>query len=92
MKIRWSAEAAADLEAILRRIREDNPTAASRTVRKVYDGVMALKKFPKRGRPGWVQGSRELVLSPLPYVVMYRVKGPIIEISRIYHGAQNWLN
>jgi plasmid stabilization system protein ParE len=36
--------------------------------------------------PGW----RELVFSPLPYIVVYLVTEEAIEITRIFHGAQDW--
>jgi plasmid stabilization system protein ParE len=35
-------------------------------------------------------GRRELPFPPLPYVVVYQVKGDAVEISRIFHGAQDW--
>jgi plasmid stabilization system protein ParE len=35
-------------------------------------------------------GRRELVFSPLPYVVVYQVTQHAVEISRIFHGAQDW--
>jgi plasmid stabilization system protein ParE len=28
--------------------------------------------------------------APLPYIAVYRVKEHAVEISRIYHGAQDW--
>jgi plasmid stabilization system protein ParE len=34
---------------------------------------------------------RELVFSPLPYIVVYQVTEHAVEISRIFHGAQDWL-
>jgi len=48
------------------------------------------KTPPLRGRIGRMAGSRELVFAPLPYIAVYRVKDGIVEISRIYHGAQDW--
>jgi plasmid stabilization system protein ParE len=43
------------------------------------------------GRPSSrVNGWRELVFSPLPYIVVYQVTGHAVEISRIFHGAQDW--
>ncbi|MBZ5505312.1 MAG: type II toxin-antitoxin system RelE/ParE family toxin [Acidobacteriia bacterium] len=42
------------------------------------------KVFPNRGRPGRV----ELPLSPLPFVVVYRVREDAVEIARLLHGAQ----
>ena len=35
-------------------------------------------------------GRRELVFSPLPYIVVYQVTHQAVEISRIFHGAQDW--
>jgi plasmid stabilization system protein ParE len=31
-----------------------------------------------------------LVFTPLPFVVVYRVKQEIVEIARVLHGAQQW--
>ena len=85
MRIRWSPEAAGDLERIVRRIQKDNPSAAN----TIYEGVTSLKDFPHRGRSGRIEGSRELVLAPLPYIAVYRVKEQSIEVLRIYHAAQD---
>jgi len=30
------------------------------------------------------------VLTPLPYIVVYAVKGEAIQILHIHHGAQDW--
>ena len=89
MQIRWSAEAAEDLERIGLHIGNNNPPAARRVVRTIYDGVSALETFPERGRIGRLAGSRELVFSGLPYIAVYRIIGQTVEVSRIYHGAQN---
>lgn len=88
MEVRWSAHAFEDLESIFNRIEKDNPTAARETVKAIYDGCQMLSQFPHRGRPGRMSGRRELVFSP--YIVVYQVKEHAVEISRIYHGAQNW--
>jgi addiction module RelE/StbE family toxin len=88
MEVRWSTLAVEDLERIFRHIEKDNPTAARETVKAIYDGCEALRDFPRRGRPGRMNGRRELVFSP--YIVVYQVKEHAVEISRIYHGAQDW--
>ncbi len=31
-----------------------------------------------------------MVLSPLPYIVVYKVLGDVIFVVRILHGAQKW--
>ncbi|HEY2496827.1 MAG TPA: type II toxin-antitoxin system RelE/ParE family toxin [Candidatus Angelobacter sp.] len=60
MEVRWSPEAAADFTAIIRYIRQDNPSAALRVARTIYSAVAQLNVFPNSGRPGKVNGTREL--------------------------------
>jgi toxin ParE1/3/4 len=91
MEIRWSLPAAEDLERICERIDRDNPDAARRVARTIYDGCARLKNFPYTGRASSrMTGRRELVFSPLPYIVVYQVMEDAVEISRIFHGAQDW--
>ena len=90
MKICWSPEAAADFRAIVEYIHKQNLPAAERVAHAIYDGVDLLASFPKRGRPGRIKNTRELVLSPLPFIVVYRVKRSAVEIARVLHGAQRW--
>ena len=42
--------AAEDLERICERIERDNPEAAGRVARTIYDGCARLKDFPHLGR------------------------------------------
>lgn len=91
MEIRWSLPAAEDLEQICERIELDNPDAARRVARTVYEGCARLKDFPDLGRSSVrMPGRRELVFAPLPYFAVYKIKEHAIEISRIFHGAQDW--
>jgi toxin ParE1/3/4 len=90
MTVRWSPEAAADFAAIVEYIRKQNPSAAERVANKIYDGVVSLASFPRKGRPGRTKGTRELVFSPLPYIAVYRVKDGVVEIARVLHGSQRW--
>jgi plasmid stabilization system protein ParE len=57
----------------------------------IYSGCERLKDFPYVGRASSrMTGRRELVFPPLPYVAVYRVTDSAVEISRIFHGAQDW--
>ena len=87
-RIRWTTEAADQLEAAVKRIQQDNPTAARNVAQAVINRIEQLAAFPSLGRPGEVNGTRELV-SP-PYVVVYRSTEEIVEILHIWHGAQDW--
>jgi plasmid stabilization system protein ParE len=91
MEVRWSIPAAEDLEHICEWIERDNPETARRVARRIYDECARLKDFPNLGRASRrMPGRRELTFAPLPYIVVYQVTPNAIEISRIFHGAQNW--
>ena len=86
--IRWTTEASDQLEAAIQRILDDNPTVARKVATVVIDRIEQLATFPGLGRPGEVNGTRELVISP--YVVVYRSTDELIEVLHIWHGAQDW--
>ena len=90
MELRWTEEAANDLEHITDYLFENAPGRAGEFVREIYNAPSALLTFPHRGRLGRKEGTRELVLSPLPYIVVYQITGEVIHIARILHGAQKW--
>jgi toxin ParE1/3/4 len=91
MEVRWSLPAAEDLEQICDWIERDNPQAARRVAKTIYDECGRLKDFPNLGRLSRrMAGRRELTFAPLPYIVVYQVTPNAIEISRIFHGAQDW--
>ncbi len=90
MQVRWSPAAAEDLFRIIEYIRQENPPAAQRIARTIYENAGSLKSFPHKGRTGRVEGTRELPLPPLPFVVVYRVLTDIVEIANVIHGAQRW--
>ena len=90
-QIRWSVPAADDLGRICEGIEHDNPDAARRVAQTIYSGCERLKDFAYMGRPSTrMEGWRELVFPPLPYIVVYRVTDGAVEISRVFHGAQDW--
>ena len=61
MRLRWTTPAATDLYNIVRHIQKDNPAAAAEVAKTLYDGSGSLRDFPRRGRLGRIEGTRELV-------------------------------
>jgi len=90
MQLHWSPAAAEDPFRIIEYIRQENPAAAQRIAMTIYDSAGSLKSFPNKGRTGRVEGTRELPLPPLPFVVVYRVLKDVVEIANVVHGAQKW--
>jgi toxin ParE1/3/4 len=52
--------------------------------------VESLVQFPESGRPGRIEGTRELVIQRTPYIIAYRMARDAVRILRVLHGAQNW--
>lgn len=90
MELRWTEEAAADLERIADYLFEHAPERATQLVRVLYEAPATLLTFPNRGRPGKRDDTRELIMSPLPYVIVYTVRADAVYVVRILHGAQQW--
>jgi toxin ParE1/3/4 len=90
MQLRWTEEAANDLERIADYLVLNTPGRAQQTIERIYDAAGSLLTVPHRGRPGKVKGTREPVLSALPYVVVYVVRKDSVVVVRILHGAQQW--
>ena len=90
--IRWSRPALFDYSEIIGRIRDANPPAAARIRQLIKDRLSLLATMPRMGRTGRVAGTRELVLSGTPYLVIYELREPDnqIYVLRLLHGARRW--
>jgi toxin ParE1/3/4 len=90
VKIRWTEQAANDLQSVHEYLDERNPVAADATVERIVSGIDALERFPRLGRIGRIQGTWELVITKTPFIVMYRLHYEQVQILGILHGARKW--
>jgi toxin ParE1/3/4 len=90
VQLEWSIFAQADREAIFDHIEAENPQAAITVDNRIREQVEGLMKFPEMGRPGRVNGTRELIIQRTPYIAAYRIAGKTVRILRELHGAQMW--
>ena len=91
MKLTWSPEALEDLRSIQSYIAAENPDAARSVVMAIVRLVeIQLPEHPRSGRPGRVEGTRELVMPNFPYIVPYCIAGDEIEILGVQHAARTW--
>ena len=89
-RLEWAAPALADLQAAGEYIAQDNPTAARRVASRVREAVEILQDQPNLGRPGRLAGTKELVVSGTPFVVVYRVRKGDVHIIRLLHYSMRW--
>jgi toxin ParE1/3/4 len=92
MNIRWLSSALVELDRIHGYVAQENPKAAARVFRQIRKAPRQLARFPHLGRPSQVEGTRELVVTGLPYLIVYRVTGDDVEILRVFHTSMNWMN
>ncbi len=90
MRVRWLRTALHNLDHEAAYIARDDPQAAARTVERIRRAVDHLTAHPEIGRRGRVSGTRELMVAGTPYIVPYRVKGEVVEILGVIHGARMW--
>lgn len=87
MRTEWRPAAKADLLDLIGYIAQDSLSAALRMHDAITAAVEGLPTHPQRGRPGRLDGTRELVVPRTPYVVVYSASVTTIEVLRILHGA-----
>ncbi len=56
----------------------------------IQKSVQLLAEQPGIGRPGRVAGTREMVVSGLPYVIPYFEQDGSVIILRIMHASMKW--
>ena len=90
MRIRWLRNAVLDLVMVRNYIAGDNPQVAKDVAKHIISIVEHLREHSAMGRHGRIEGTRELVIPGLPYIIPYRVKNNVIEILRVLHAARKW--
>jgi len=90
MALEWSEFAISDRNRIFDYIEADSPQAAVIVDDRIERAVESLARYPEKGRPGRVDGTRELVIGRTPFIAAYCVIGKAVRILRVLHGAQRW--
>lgn len=89
MKVRFTPSARVQFLSALSFIRRDKPSAAVRFRDQAETVLRRIEAFPESGRiiPEFPElPYREVVVSP--YRFFYRIKGDVVWIVAVWHGAQ----
>jgi len=91
-EIIWAARALREHRDIVEGLEEVNPSAARRIDKAITSKVTYLRTMPMIGRPGRAEGTRELVVTRTPYIVIYDYAQDKdrAEILRVIHHARRW--
>ena len=90
MRVRWTQEALKDLYEAIAYIAEGDRTTARDIAIAIKTAAKSLGRLPHRGRPGFVEGARELLLPNLPYFFVYWIQQEQVELLRLMHFSRKW--
>ncbi|MFM9858625.1 type II toxin-antitoxin system RelE/ParE family toxin [Pseudoxanthobacter sp. M-2] len=87
MRVVWTRGALADVDQIQDFVAQDRPIAAHQLAIALIGRTNALlADNPFACRRGRAVGTRELVVTGTPYIVIFRVRD-IVEVLAVVHGA-----
>lgn len=91
MHVRFSADAEANIQDIVRFLEPRNVRACERVVTAIITSSYQLGLFPLLGRPGRVEGTRELSVPHTPYIIVYTLPDAFhVDIENILHDRRQW--
>ncbi|HZA50151.1 MAG TPA: type II toxin-antitoxin system RelE/ParE family toxin [Myxococcaceae bacterium] len=90
MELRWTSSALDDLDQALEYIAQDDPRAAGAMSDRILEAAEGLTTYPNLGRAGRLRGTRELVVTGTPFLLVYRVHLDEVQVLRMLHHARSW--
>jgi len=75
---------------LARYIARDSPCNARLVRERITKAVAQLRLHPESGRPGRVDGTRELVIPHTAHIAAYRITNRTLEIIAFIHESQEW--
>jgi toxin ParE1/3/4 len=88
--LEWSPRSLKHVKAIRDYIAADNPTAAISVLSEIKEKAENLTQFPMLGRQGRATGTRELVISKYPYILIYKLTATKIKIAAVVHQSKKY--
>lgn len=92
MRVTYLSVAVLDLAEIRSYIAVDTPDTAQQIGNQLAQAINRLSTFPNLGKPGRVEGTRELITPKLgrtAYVIVYRIRLERIEVLRVLSGMRD---
>jgi addiction module RelE/StbE family toxin len=91
MRVRFTPLALSDLEGIYDYISKNNPDAASRVVRRLFERAQHLADAPYSGRQVDEPDARVVVVPRYRYFIFYMIEADEVRITHIRHTSRKRL-
>ena len=89
MKLVWSPRSESELAAIVDYIAVDNLDAALELDYHITSSAERLMDFPKMGKLGRIEGTRELIVHE-HYILVYEIEGKELRVLSVLHASRQW--
>ena len=89
MDVRLTSRAYDDLTAIASYLDEHVPAVAASVMRRIEHTLDNVARIPHMGRSGRRADTREAVVPQLPFLIVYRIAGDVVEVLTIFHTARD---
>jgi plasmid stabilization system protein ParE len=90
LSLHWTPTATGHLRSTYEYVAQDNAGAGQALIERILSIAERLRDFPRMGREGRVEDTRELVIAGTPFVVVYRVHRRQVEVLAVFHAARKW--
>ncbi|MFW5887984.1 MAG: type II toxin-antitoxin system RelE/ParE family toxin [Bacteriovoracia bacterium] len=90
IEVRWTKQALEDLESAREYVLDDNPSLLDSTIQQVLMVIQQIINFPDSGRVGRVQSTKELILTTIRFIIVYRKNKNIVEILALLYQSRKW--
>ena len=92
LKLQFSDEVIRNLTEVTEFYEERQEGLGKRFAKYIEKHLLLLEEQPNIGRIGKVFGTREMVLTDFPYMIVYRVRKSYVQLLLIYHQARKYPN
>jgi toxin ParE1/3/4 len=93
MTVVFRDEAISDLDGIARYIAQHSPAAATRVIARIHRVIYpTIDRLPLSGRLNRANNTREFAVPGLPYPIVYRPVGDVVDVIAIFHTSREPAN
>jgi addiction module RelE/StbE family toxin len=89
MKVVWAEKAALARKDLIDYIADDNVQAALELDDTITAAAFRLAAFPLLGKPGRIDGTRELVIHQ-HYILVYEIVDDVLQILSVLHTSRQY--
>ena len=90
MIVHWTGLARTHVRQINAYLTEHSPNLLESQLALIVAAVNGLRHFPGKGRPGRVDGTRELIVLGTPFIVAYTEQRSRVAVVAVIHSSRRW--